>query len=155
MPLLPPWVDWPTYRRELVHIEKSGWRMPRPAEPRWVDNDRLRTDCESGAVEFVEAAGALTIAGGWAYLPLSDRPADAVLVTVGPSRRIVLVQPPLIGRADVAETFHRAGALVTGWTLESRSLPPAETVEFWALDVKSLQAYRLCYAAVTPTGFRR
>jgi hypothetical protein len=128
-----------------MNIEKSGWRMPRPAEPTWVDNDRLHTPCEFGAVEFVDMAGALTIAGGWAYLPSSDRPADAVLVTVGPSRRIGLVQPPLIGRGDIGDTFNSAGALVTGWTLESPRTAPGEAMEFWALDVSTLRAYPLCH----------
>jgi hypothetical protein len=144
LPMLPPWVDWPTFRQELVHVEKSGWRQARPAHPAWVDADQLVPDCEFGVVEFLVPAGPRTMAGGWAYLPALDRPADAILVTTGHSRRITLVQPPLIGRGDIGDRFNSDGALVTGWTLESRSAPPGETTAFWALDVKTLRAYPLC-----------
>jgi hypothetical protein len=91
------------------------------------------------------------MAGGWAYFPTLGRPADAVLVTIttGLSRRITSVHPPLIGRKDVAETFDSDDALVTGWTLESESAGPGETMDFWALDVQALRAYRLCYPAGT------
>jgi hypothetical protein len=155
VPMLPPWLDWPTFRKELMRVEQSGWRKARSADPTWMDDDKLATNCEFGAVEFLVPAGPWTLAGGWAYLPPSARPADAVLVTTGSSRHITVVQPPLIGRTDVDETFHRADALVTGWTLESRRLPPGETMEFWALDVKSRRAYRLCDASAAPSGFRR
>lgn len=155
VPMLPPWLDWPTYRHELMHVEKSSWRKARPAAPTWVDNDQQAPHCEFGAVEFLVPAGPQTLAGGWAYLPSPERPADAILVTTGSARRITVVQPPLIGRTDVDETFHRADALVIGWTLEFRRPPPDETMEFWALDVKSLRAYRLCDAAALPTTFRR
>ena len=33
LPMLPPWVDWPTFRQRLVHIEQSGWRTTRPWAP--------------------------------------------------------------------------------------------------------------------------
>jgi len=146
VPMLPPWLDWPTFRQDLIHIEKSGWRKARPANPTWVDGDQLRADCEFGALEFLMSAGPRTMAGGWAYLPALDRPADAILVTIGPSRRITVVQPPLIGRGDIGERFNSDGALVTGWTLESRGAAPGETMEFWALDVTTLRAYPLCRA---------
>ena len=150
-PMLPPWVAWPPFRQELIHLERHGWRAPRPRAPTWMDNDEGPIQCEVGVVEFQVASGQHTMAGGWAYLPKLGRPADAVLVTItrGPSRRITVVQPPLIGRRDIGATFGTDDALVTGWTLDSGSAGPGESMDFWALDIRSLRAYRLCHAAGT------
>ena len=144
VPLLPPWLDWPAFRQTLLHIERSGWRKTRPASPIWIDDDRLRAMCGFGSVEFLTAAGHKTMAGGWAYLPSLDRPADAILATRGASRRIVVAYPPLIGRRDIGERFQSEGALVTGWTVEAPDDPDAEAIEFWALDVSTLRASALC-----------
>ena len=150
VPLLPPWLDWATFRQQLIQMEHSGWRKARPGRLTWVDTAELSEPCGFGAVEFMTAVGPLTMAGGWAYLPALGRPADAVLMTTGPSRVISVVQPPLIGRRDIGDRFGGDGALVTGWTLESRSAPHVETIEFWALDVKTLHAYPICQ----PTGLQ-
>ena len=150
-PMLPPWVAWPAFREELLHLEQQGWRTPRPQAPVWMDNDEGQMRCEVGAVEFQIAAGPHTMAGGWAYFPTLGRPADAVLVTIttGPVRRITVVQPPLIGRSDIGAKFGSDNALVTGWTLEAGKAGPGERMDFWALDVKTLQAHRLCHPAGT------
>ena len=144
VPLLPPWLDWPAFRQTLLHIERSGWRKTRPASAIWMDDDRLRALCGFGSVEFLTVAGPKTMAGGWAYLPSLDRPADAILVTRGASRRIVVAHPPLIGRRDIGDRFQSEGALVTGWTVEAPGDPHAEAIEFWALDVSTLRASALC-----------
>jgi hypothetical protein len=148
VPLLPPWLDWTTFRQQLIQMEHSGWRKARPDRLTWVNADELPEPCGFGTVEFLSAVGSRTMAGGWAYLPALGRPADAILMTTGPSRDIGVVQPPLIGRGDIGDRFGGDGALVTGWTLESRTAPPGEAIEFWALDVKTLHAYPLCQ----PTG---
>ena len=146
VPMLPPWLDWPAFRKKLIHVEQAGWRKARLSSPTWVDDGKERSGCEFGAVEFEDAVKPRVMAGGWAYLPAFHRPADAVLVTSGPSRRVTVVQPPLIGRRDIGDRFSSDAALVTGWTLESRAAPPGETLEFWALDATSLRAYLLCRA---------
>ena len=86
------------------------------------------------------------MAGGWAVLPTSNRAADAVMLTSGPSRKIVALQPPVIGRGDVGKRFRTEEALVSGWVIDLRWAPGGEPFEFWSLDASTLQAYRLCRA---------
>ena len=100
--------------------------------------------CGFGSVEFTVLGRTRIMARFRAFLPTMNRPADAVLVTVGEERRITVVQPTLIGRGDVAERQRVASALVTGWTLEAEHPPSGESMEFWALDVGAMRAYRLC-----------
>jgi hypothetical protein len=68
------------------------------------------------------------------------------MLTSGPARRIVALQPPLIGRGDVGERFRTEDALVSGWVMDLRWAPGGEPIEFWSLDASTLQAYRLCRA---------
>jgi hypothetical protein len=143
IPMIPLTINWPAVRELQLAAEKTGWRKARPTGPIWVVR-RAGARCEFGAVEFMTTSPSRTLAGGWAYLPASGRPADLILATIGSSRRISIVQPPLIGRDDIADKVRSDGALVVGWTLETESPPPGETVEFWGLDVKSLRAYPLC-----------
>ena len=149
-PMVPSWADWAATKQKLRHVEKAGWRRDRAAAPTWVDTDELRASCGFGSVEHVTAVGPRVMAGGWGFLPMANRPADAVLVTVGPSRRIAVLQPPLIGRGDIGERFHSDAALVSGWLIDTRAVPADEPLEFWALDVKAWRAYRLCQATVHP-----
>ena len=145
-PMLPPWVAWPPFRDQLFDLEQRGWRARRPAAPTWIIDDE-DTGCRVGTVEFQTTSGGRTLAGGWTYLPHRGQPANAVLVTVASnsSRRIVTVQPPVLGRADVGQAFDTERALVTGWTVEAPTPPSGETLEFWALDVSALRAFRLCH----------
>ena len=145
-PMIPPWLDWPATKQGLLSVERAGWRRRRgPASLTWVDTDELRSSCAFGSVEFVSAVGTYQMAGGWGFLPTVNRVADAVLVTVGPGRRIAVVQPPLIGRRDIGERLHSDSALVSGWLVGTRALPAGELLEFWALDIKARCAYRLCW----------
>jgi hypothetical protein len=145
-PMVPPWLDWPAIKREMSNAEAQGWRRKRPAAPTWVDDGSPGTPCTSGAVEFVTTIGPRLMAGGWAVLPKSTRAADAVMLTSGPARRIVALQPPLIGRGDVGERFRTEDALVSGWVIDLRLAPGGEPFDFWSLDASTLQAYRLCRA---------
>ena len=152
-PMIPPWLDWSATKQKLLSVESAGWRRHRgPASLTWVDTDELRSNCAFGSVEFVSAVGTYQMAGGWGFLPTANRVADAVLVTVGPGRRIAVVQPPLIGRRDIGERLHSDSALVSGWLVGTRALPAGELLEFWALDVNARYAYRLCRETGTPVG---
>jgi hypothetical protein len=144
-PMIPPWLDWPATKQKLLSVESAGWRHRGPASLTWVDTDELRSSCAFGSVEFVSAVGTYRMAGGWGFLPTANRVADAVLVTVGPGRRIAVVQPPLIGRRDIGERLHSDSALVSGWLVGTRALPAGELLAFWALDIKARCAYRLCW----------
>ena len=149
-PMVPQWSSWPATQNALRHVEKAGWRRPRAAAPTWVDTDELRASCNFGSVELVTAVGPRVMAGGWGFLPTVNRPADTVLVTVGRSRRIAALQPPLIGRGDIGERFGSDAALVSGWLVDTRAVPADQRLEFWALDVKARHAYRLCDATMHP-----
>jgi hypothetical protein len=143
-PMVPPWLDWPSIRQQMDHVETAGWRRGRPAAPAWIDGGSPGPDCHSGTVEFATTIGSRLMAGGWAFLPTGNRAADAVMLTSGPSRKIVALQPPLIGRGDVGERFRTEDALVSGWVIDLRLAPGGEPLEFWSLDASTLQAYRLC-----------
>ena len=145
-PMVPPWLDWPYIKQQMNHVETAGWRSRRPAAPTWIDGRPLGPECVSGAVEFATTIGSRLMAGGWAVLPTRNRAADAVILTSGSSRRIVAVQPPLIGRGDVGERFRTEDALVSGWVIDLQLAPVGEPFEFWSLDASTLQAYRLCRA---------
>ncbi len=145
-PMVPPWLDWPYIKQQMNHVETAGWRRRRPAAPTWIDGGLPGPKCAYGAVEFVTTIGPRLMAGGWAFLPTRNRAADAVILTSGSSRRIVAVQPPLIGRGDVGERFRTEDALVSGWVIDLRLAPGGEPFDFWSLDASTLQAYRLCRA---------
>jgi hypothetical protein len=140
-PMVPAWLDWSAIRRMLSKIETTGWRQ-RHGPPTWVEAE-ASTNCAVGIVEFAVPVGSRVTAGGWAFLP-SRRPADAILLTVGSSRRIAAVHRPLIGRKDVGDRFRTDDALVSGWVIDAGLPQAAEPAEFWAVDVESLRAYRLC-----------
>jgi hypothetical protein len=144
-PMVPAWLDWTAIRRRLEHLETNGWRHRRGV-PSWVEGDS-RSNCQAGTVEFAVPIGSRLMAGGWAFLPSLRRPPDAILLTVGSSRRIAALHRPLIGRRDVRDRFHTDDALVSGWVIDGGLPPAAEPAEFWALDVESLRAYRLCEGA--------
>jgi hypothetical protein len=141
-PMVPPWLDWPRIKQTIDHLEQVGWRHRRVAAPRWTDG--RESGCNFGIVEMAMAAGPRVMAAGWAFLPTVDRPADGVMVTVGPTRRIAALQHPLVGRKDIAERFNTENALVSGWVIDARPAAGGQPLEFWALDVQSLRAYRLC-----------
>ena len=157
-PMVPPWLDWPAIRQQMDAVEKAGWRRPRPAAPTWIDGGPPGPECLSGAVEFATTIGSRLMAGGWAVLPTRNRAGDAVILTSGQSRRIVALQPPLIGRGDVGERFRTEDALVSGWVVDTRLAPVDEALEFWSLDASTLQAYRLCrsdeYSSSGPVSSR-
>jgi hypothetical protein len=141
-PMLPPWMTWPHYREQLITLEEQGWRRRRPSTPAWLVDD----GCEFGATEFGTAAGPRLFAGGWAYIPGRGQPAHAVLVTftANGSRHIDAITYPDTGRARVGRAPAAGLGLVSGWTVEARAPRADETEEFWALDVESLEAVRLC-----------
>ena len=128
---------------DIVGSPPGDDRMaPAARSPTWVEAE-ASTNCAVGIVEFAVPVGSRVTAGGWTFLP-SHRPADAILLTVGSSRRIAAVHRPLIGRKDVGDRFRTDDALVSGWVIDAGLVPAGEPVEFWAVDVESLQAYRLC-----------
>jgi hypothetical protein len=145
-PMVPPWLDWPSIRQQLGHVETEGWRRRRPTAPIWIESGPPGHQCDSGAVEFATTIGSRLMAGGWAVLPTSHRAADAVMLTTGAPRQIVALQPPLIGRGDIGERFQTGDALVSGWVIDIRLAAGGEPLEFWALDAATLQAHRLCGA---------
>ena len=145
LPMLPPWVDWEPIRERLRHVETAGWRPRRQQRLVWIDTRQEREQCTNGTVEFSARADRHLMAGGWAYLPLADRPADGVLVVEQQSRRIAAVQAPLIGRRDIGDKFRSSDALVTGWTVDA-DVGSEGPIEFWALDAKTMRAYPLCNA---------
>ena len=101
-------------------------------------------NCDFGAVDALLTVEPRVMAAGWAFLPTAGRAADAVLLTAGPSRRIVVLQPPLGGRGDIGARFNTDDALVSGWVIDARPAIAGEQLEFWALDAKAMRAYRLC-----------
>ncbi len=143
-PMVPPWLDWPSIRRQMGYVETEGWRRKRPTAPTWIDDSFLGSSCDFGAVEFAMTIGPRLMAGGWAFLPTENRAADAVVITSGPSRQIVALQPPLVGRGDIGQRFQTEDALVSGWVVDVRSAAGREPLEFWALNVATVRAYRLC-----------
>jgi hypothetical protein len=157
-PMIPPWLDWPATRVLLLTVERGGWRRRRPAAPTWISAADSSGRCDFGEAEILANMGPRVIAGGWAALPTRQRAADAVLVTDGRSRRIVAIETPSIGRGDVGQRLRADAALVSGWVVDSLSLPLDTPLQFWALDIESLRAYELCAAAnageATPTAHR-
>jgi hypothetical protein len=146
-PMVPLWLDWATIKQLLAQIEQAGFRPRRPPTPAWVDTEELRESCGAGIAEFEVAIGPRIMAGGWVFLPTKRRSADAVLVTVGPGRQIVALQPPLAGRGDIGERFATDEALVTGWVIDIQPGVSLGDLEFWALDSETVRAYRLCQSS--------
>jgi hypothetical protein len=146
LPMVPTELDWPSIRRLVAHVEQAGWRTARPLSITWVFGDQLPATCDTGVVEFSTVEGTHLMAGGWAYLPTVHRPADGVLVTSGSPRQVAVLQPPLIGRGDIGRRFDTDAALVTGWTIDARPENLGGAIEFWALNVETLHAYKLCQA---------
>jgi hypothetical protein len=143
-PMVPPWVDWNTVRAAQFQVERDGWRSLRPEAPVWMNTGSPSPNCEFGTVEALLTVAPRVMAAGWAFLPTAGRAADAVLLTVGPSRRIVAVQPPLGGRGDIGARFNTDDALVSGWAIDARPALAGEHLEFWAFDANAMRAYRLC-----------
>lgn len=105
-----------------------------------------KTTLTNGYVEFtpsspIQQKESLSI-NGWAILPKSRQPADAVYLSLGENNHLISVSPVNLKRPDVAQFLKNPDYEKSGWNLQvpTAILPEGEVIlRVWSYDAKTDQ----------------
>lgn len=122
-----------------------------PAGLKTIPADRLL----SGYVDELKCAGADCEARGWAFLPQTRQPPDAVVLSYGsgPAATLFAITTRTYQRVDVARSLGDSALIESGWAGEMKRglVPPGnQPITAWAVDAESATLYQLRGSANLP-----
>jgi hypothetical protein len=138
---------WDELRVSVAELRRRGLLPSDLTRVEWLARTDPATPCAFGQVlsrtRRTDRRLRLDVRG-WAYLPDGERPADAVVLTLGRERPVPFTAvTPISEHGQIASRLGIDRTARIGWEIEL-PIDISSSVSYWAFDAETYRAYPLC-----------